>query len=657
MAEPLTTSVIMSAFAAGAAKKAGELSFSGLFSSISTLVSSSSTTKLSNQFSEALQRYEKQTFDRCIKIKTLINRDTPIDILDIYVPVRFRNSSTVVDQFSLIEKLHDLKTVAISGTGGSGKSMFMKYLWLSLFEDNKGKIPIFLELRNYNDITFEDFLVFLFTSIFSGVENTDGMPIFIKMLHDGKFSFVFDGFDEVSEDRKNNLGKQISAISNKYPSNIFVVSTRPLDTVANWTNFVTYHVAPMTMQDVLLLIKKIDFPNKVKSKFPQAIKTHLFQSHKTFLEIPLLTTIMLFLFNEIADIPNDMHVFYDQAFWTLFRRHDASKEAFDRKLNCGLSLDDFRSAVASFCFFSYIGSKPNLSETDINKYISQSAIFLNLDVDIESFKKDLINNICFLQLDGTDYVFIHRSFQEYFAAVFISNRPENEWLEAALLLPNATTENAVKILHSMNKEKFNSAIIYKIIDTVGIEPKSMSPASLLSRLNELEGNGPQVSILAENLIQTSSRRSIFMYFAMNSRIYRFLVYYVNKCESQTQISYYPTTSLSISKIDKSVAKLINKSLRASKKEQIPSALRYIDIEIYLGTFLSLDEIETTQLIAGKDENTDNALKQFIFESSSYSEFVDILQILCDLMSTHAAERSAKKPFSALIGRAPIFLQH
>ncbi|WP_439492732.1 hypothetical protein [Bosea sp. (in: a-proteobacteria)] len=35
MAEPLTTSVIMSAFAAGAAKKAGELSFSGLFSSIS----------------------------------------------------------------------------------------------------------------------------------------------------------------------------------------------------------------------------------------------------------------------------------------------------------------------------------------------------------------------------------------------------------------------------------------------------------------------------------------------------------------------------------------------------------------------------------------------------------------------------------------------
>jgi len=652
MIEPMSASTIMGAVALGAAKKAGELSFSKLFEKLLSLTFLDGEKNQPSYLGNAIAHYERQTFDRCINVKTLINRDTPIDILSIYVPVRFRNGEEIIDQYNLIDNIYNLKKITISGTGGSGKSMFMKYLWLSMFENNRGKIPIFVELRSFNDITSDDFLVFLFASVFTGVENTSGIEFFKKMLTSGRFSFILDGFDEVSEDRKKTLSKQITQISQIYSDNIFVISTRPLDSILNWSTFHNYNVCPMLKEDVLLLISKIDFPIKVKRKFSKAIKDTLFESHRSFLEIPLLATIMLFLFNEIADVPEEMHVFYDQAFWTLFRRHDASKDAFDRKLNCGLPMESFKSAIAAFCFFSYIGGKTNLTDSEIFQYAQKSSDFLGFNIDCDSFKRDLVNNICFLQLDGIDYIFIHRTFQEYFAALFVSGRPEREWLEAALMLPNNSAESAIKILFSINKSRFDSAILYRIIEL--FEQDEIDGDNLITSIYDREGAKPTISLFHPNYTKSRRIQSYFLFVDFyESRIYKFLLYYTEKCRGITDHNNEPGGPIKLSEVDVEISKFIRDLSKFKNGE-----LRDIFSEEIVFAFIEKDlQINFHEIIkSGISFNETNVIG-FIKECRSMKRFKARNFSISILLNKIRTERSNRKSFSELIGTNPIFLDN
>jgi hypothetical protein len=73
----------------------------------------------------SLHSHIQATYDRCTKIKTLLNRDEPIQLLSLYVNLKFRSGTKFVDDFDLIAKLDGTKRVVISGTGGGGKSRFI----------------------------------------------------------------------------------------------------------------------------------------------------------------------------------------------------------------------------------------------------------------------------------------------------------------------------------------------------------------------------------------------------------------------------------------------------------------------------------------------------------------------------------------------------
>lgn len=88
----------------------------------------------------------KVTFARCTKVKTILNREEPADLLALYVGLQFKCGKINFDDFGVIDEIHSRKRVVISGTGGGGKTFFMKYFWLSVFENSRGKIPVFVEL-------------------------------------------------------------------------------------------------------------------------------------------------------------------------------------------------------------------------------------------------------------------------------------------------------------------------------------------------------------------------------------------------------------------------------------------------------------------------------------------------------------------------------
>ncbi len=249
------------------------------------------------------------TYERCTKVKTIVNGDEPIELLHYYVPLEFRKSNKVIDDFTIIENIFRDRLVVISGSAGSGKSIFMRYLWIAYFVEPKGRIPLFIELRNLNSIDSDDLMTFIYHTTIqsSNLIGDQGRSEFQKAVEEGQFIFIFDGFDELNNEKRTIYETQLLALA-RMSKNVIVISGRPDMRFKGWQSFSTYHVAPLTLDKAVDIVEKIDFERSIKRKFVDKLKGGLYRDHTDFASRPLLLTMMLPTYSSYAEIPEKVHV-------------------------------------------------------------------------------------------------------------------------------------------------------------------------------------------------------------------------------------------------------------------------------------------------------------------------------------------------------------
>lgn len=161
--------------------------------------------RLGDAIRKDLQPYLANTVKKCCWVKTLIiNREGPTYLFDVYVHTRLSLRNKIMNDDDLIPELPTLRSVVIEGGGGSGKSMFMRYLFVSLCENRIGKLPIFIELRNLNTVSTKDLTAFMYHSI-TGPGATLTREQFDSGLKSGSYCIILDGFDEVDVDQRASI--------------------------------------------------------------------------------------------------------------------------------------------------------------------------------------------------------------------------------------------------------------------------------------------------------------------------------------------------------------------------------------------------------------------------------------------------------------------
>ncbi len=105
--------------------------------------------------------YLETSYTRCRSVKTLLSQDRPLALLDIYVNLWLTCDDDRLLDVDLIDKLEKYRHLVVTGLAGSGKSMFMKYLAVSRFENTRGMIPLFVELRELNALTSKNLLSYI----------------------------------------------------------------------------------------------------------------------------------------------------------------------------------------------------------------------------------------------------------------------------------------------------------------------------------------------------------------------------------------------------------------------------------------------------------------------------------------------------------------
>jgi len=399
------------------------------------------------------------------KVKTIVNRFQPVELVDIYEDSEFEieESSQRVTESEIFYSEKYEKTI-ITGTAGSGKSFFMKRSFLRFCEGEGERIPVFLELRKINssgESIFES-IVEQFTPHISFFDRD-----FVKELFSHGRAIIFlDGYDELYANMKPKVSKQIDELAYNFPRLRIVVSGRPDERFAAWNEFTELNIAPLNKKRCLSLIAKSQFPNDLRDRFYKNVEESIYESHISYLQNPLMTYVMLFTSDQFVEFPNDIGTFYYKAFETLFRGHDVMKSGeYQREVLCPIKMKDLEAVVGYFCAISFLEERYDYTPEKAIFYLKKAIKLAELNVSPDDLLIDLAKNYCMLVVDGGKYNYIHRTFQEYFAASCLSLTEIIDYYEYndSIIQKNIDSERYIKILSEIGAERFyNKYLIPKL---------------------------------------------------------------------------------------------------------------------------------------------------------------------------------------------------
>ena len=448
------------------------------------------------------EHYLKSAYERHSVVNTLVLRNSRCRLKDIYVPLTIKEENNIEEKAVIdgypIEIMKRHPKMIICDTAGMGKTTLVKRMFLSAIDDVL-TIPVIVELRR---IEKENTLLdIVFGQIDSLAEAFDHQ-LLLKLIQQGGFAFFFDGYDEVSNEQKSVVAEEIKSLVSKAPNNTYIITSRPEIGLQTFGDFSVFNIQQLTEEEAAELLRKYDNNGEVSEILIKKLNNISYSSVKDFLRTPLLASLLFTAFDYKQKVPIRKDEFYQQVFDAYFESHDLTKDGgYVRQKKSGLNMSDFKKVLRYLGFrclrnqfkteFSKVELTRLLDEIQ-NEYSGQRFVS-------EDFIKDIITAVPLFVKDGIYYRWIHKSMQEYFAAMFIHEDARNSQktiLERMLQSQwMSRYVNLFDIYYDIDYEGFRDSVLDKIVTDYlqyfqdnFAEVPGISPQSVKERLEILYKN-------------------------------------------------------------------------------------------------------------------------------------------------------------------------
>jgi hypothetical protein len=419
--------------------------------------------KIKIDFNYAFKQYLKNAYEKYSKIKTLLYRIEPKYLYDFFECNTLVYTDKKINPLNVNDILDISKYIIIQGTGGMGKTTMLKHFFINELKKDD-LIPIFVELKSLNK--GKPLFQCIYESLCLLGFNLE-KEYFEYALINGCFLILLDGYDEIINSEHEDSLVEIRNFSDKYNENYFIISSRPNDSFISLQKFTVLESLAFSKEQSIRLIEKLDYEKSIKEKFIEELKDNLYKKHKSFASNPLLLNIMLLTFDNYAEIPEKLHIFYSNAFETLYSKHDATKGGYRREMLSGLSYDNFKTIFTKFCFITYIKHRIEFTSDELNDYLREVLKNMEINVNIENYIKDLIYSICVLYKEGNVYKFTHRSFQEYFTALYLKELSDHKQFKVGRYLISKSdyiSDRVFDMFYDMSKERYEKNLIIPLLE-------------------------------------------------------------------------------------------------------------------------------------------------------------------------------------------------
>lgn len=434
---------------------------------------------------KGLPEYIESNYSKCETIRTLIKRDAPTILEKAYEPQRFRINKNNFSEEEIHSEIGvNLQRTIVSGSAGSGKSVFLKRLFRSSIEGGITYYPVFFELRTVKAEHYTGLLDSIYKSIVE-FSSTFTMKQFVFGLKKGLFYIMIDALDETPPSLREAVDAEIVNLARKYRKCPFVLTSRPTEDFLSWEGFHVAHLLPFSESQCLSFIKKIDYPEEKKSEFLEVMTGGGFEKNPEFLSNPLLASMMLLTFDEYGDIPARKHIFYEKCFQVLLREHDSSKGKYRREFKSGLDQDRIEDVFTYFCVLSYLDRAFVFSAEQAHSYIFEALEASGAKGNPATVCEDLVDAVSILQRDGGHYEFTHRSFQEYFYAKFVVKDRDLKLIDKISEIRDVGfQDDCVRMIADMDRTYFEREFLLPLATRIIVE---LTNVNVTERPDEIVG--------------------------------------------------------------------------------------------------------------------------------------------------------------------------
>jgi hypothetical protein len=349
-----------------------------------------------------------------------------------------------------------------------GKSTLLKYLFLITVLEQKA-YPVFLSLRQLR--LGKTLLAAIGDELCLAGDEALPAGSLLEIVRRGGFLFLFDGYDEVPTDIRDYVLEELSALVTKADKNKYIITSRPDIALLGLPGFHRYSIQPLAMSEAFALLRLYDAEGPTADELIRVLQDDPPHSVVDCLSNPLLVSLLYKAFEYGKKIPLKPHVYYRQVYDALFESHDLSKGgAFQRQKFCGLDREDFHLLMRRVGFES---TREATVEYDRDRLVSLitrargASSWLTFSID--RFIKDLLETVPLFQLDGVYFRWVHKSFQDYFAAQFVCTDTKGSQQHFLRELSSRKRyqryENVLRMCYDIDFKTFRSVIIRDLIDS------------------------------------------------------------------------------------------------------------------------------------------------------------------------------------------------
>lgn len=351
-------------------------------------------------------------------VKTIWQIDRAVDLLNFYYPSKLM----VGDERRQISRLEDVPctgNVVIQGTVGQGKSIFLRYLTTVEAVDGTC-LPLFVELRRIR--AGENLLDYVIREI-CALELVADLEVFEYLAARGLILLFLDAFDEVKEERRQELVTELELLARKHPALRIVITSRPGTGIERSTAFRVFELCQLDRTDLDGVIMRVCDDTSTATRIIAGL-TNSGHPIYSLLTTPLMVALLVLRYRADQSIPENHVAFFSDLFALLLQRHDKSKAGYIRARKSGIGDKALESV---FVALSYLSRKRGESVFTSAMIYDLTREALNA-ADIVAKADDVLDDIraitCLLLEEGGEYRFIHNIVQEYHASCFVSRQPE-----------------------------------------------------------------------------------------------------------------------------------------------------------------------------------------------------------------------------------------
>ena len=397
------------------------------------------------------------------------------------------------DRLNGLQALENHSKLMVLGKPGAGKTTFLQAIALQCIGGSAARpergnfqshcVPIFIRLKNFAEDARDEgrfSLVNYFHRELSGCNvSPEGID---ALLSNGRILLLLDGLDEVPEEDKEEIAKQIRKLAETYYKTQLIISCRPAAYQYRFPGFTEVEIADFTLEQIEAFVRKwfvsvarnsTEDGLALATQFMERLTQSANRQIRELAGTPILLNLTCLVFQAKGDFPVLRAKLYQQGLDILLVRWDETRGIRRDNLYCNLSLAQKLKLLSQIAAQTFERGEYFFETSKIKQYIAE---YLKTLPDIETVPEVLQresgetlksierqHGLLVEQARGI-YSFSHLTFQEYLTSRYLvtNDRPdaliclaerlrESRWREV-FLLASGMLNNADEFLELMREK-------------------------------------------------------------------------------------------------------------------------------------------------------------------------------------------------------------